>query len=561
LDQEYDVVVIGSGIGGMAAALTASEHGLRTVVFEKAKKLGGGTAASHGGFWLGGTHIQKAAGYNDNLDNVITYMRFLSGSETDEARMLTFVKRGPEALEFFDRCGVKFRVTRGMTDHYYDMVPGSVGEGRLFEVELISANELGDWKDAVLIWPQAPLEMTIEEKIFWGGPNDPNNWKKDLMEQRRRDRICGRGPGAIMHFLKQALRRGATIRPGLAVDRLICENGSVTGVVTADGTVVTASKGVVLATGGYEANADLVQTFEGLPGWLSMFPSSLTGDGLKMASEIGAACKIIHNNIALFLGYNVPPANPGDEPAFRLCSIGEMLCPHTMVVNRDGRRFEDESYFPSMVPALRHFVTSSHQFANLPCFLIFDSQFHKKFTFADRPLGRSIPEWVARGRTLAELANELGIDPTNLLATAERFNDFARKGSDDDFGRGRKKWSTGAPLPGKEVKNASLGTIEVSPFYGLQLHPSAFASAGLLADIHARVIHQRGHAIPGLYAVGNAAAHTEYGVGYQAGHSLASGMTFGYLAVLHMLNGAAVEPPLQATASRPESSSAARDEV
>jgi 3-oxosteroid 1-dehydrogenase len=549
MDQEYDVVVVGSGIGGMAAALTAVEHGQRTVVFEKAKKLGGGTAASHGGFWLGGTHIQKAAGYNDNLDNVITYMRFLSGGETDEARMLTFVKRGPEALEFFDRCGVKFRVTRGMTDHYYDMVPGSVGEGRLFEVELISGNELGDWKDVVLIWPQAPLEMTIEEKIFWGGPNDPNNWKKELMEQRRRDLICGRGTGAIMHFLKQALNRGATIKPGLAVDRLIAENGRVTGVVTADGAPVLARKGVVLATGGYEANPDLVQTFEGLPDWLSMFPSSLTGDGLKIASEIGAACKIIHNNIALFLGYNVMPANPGDEPAFRLCSIGEMLCPHTMVVNRDGCRFEDESYFPSMVPALRHFVTSSHRFANLPCFLIFDSQFHTKFTFADRPLGSSIPDWVARGQTLAELADKLGINAKNLSATAERFNGFARKGSDDDFGRGRKKWSTGAPLPGKEVKNASLGTIEVAPFYGLQLHPSAFASAGLLANIHAQVIHQRGHAITGLYAVGNAAAHTEYGVGYQAGHSLASGMTFGYLAVPHMLDGAtaAGQPPAAAS--------------
>jgi 3-oxosteroid 1-dehydrogenase len=120
MDQEYDVVVVGSGIGGMAAALAAAEHGLRTVVFEKAKKLGGGTAASHGGFWLGATHIQKAAGYNDNLDNVITYMRFLAGGEIDEERMLTFVQRGPEALEFFDRCGVKFRVTKGMTDHYYD---------------------------------------------------------------------------------------------------------------------------------------------------------------------------------------------------------------------------------------------------------------------------------------------------------------------------------------------------------------------------------------------------------------------------------------------------------
>jgi 3-oxosteroid 1-dehydrogenase len=142
------------------------------------------------------------------------------------------------------------------------------------------------------------------------------------------------------------------------------------------------------------------------------------------------------------------------------------------------------------------------------------------------------------------------------VATAERFNGFARKGSDDDFGRGRKKWSTGAPLPGKEVKNASLGTIEVAPFYGLQLHPSAFASAGLLADIHARVIHQRGHAIPGLYAVGNAAAHTEYGVGYQAGHSLASGMTFGYLAVHHMLNGTSAAGRPQVATSFDAASSA-----
>jgi 3-oxosteroid 1-dehydrogenase len=78
---------------------------------------------------------------------------------------------------------------------------------------------------------------------------------------------------------------------------------------------------------------------------------------------------------------------------------------------------------------------------------------------------------------------------------------------------------------------------------GLRLHPSAFASADLLADSAAQILHQRHHPIEGLYAVGNAAAHNEYDVGYQAGHSLTSGMTFGYLAALHIRAGSNVLTP------------------
>ena len=73
------------------------------------------------------------------------------------------------------------------------------------------------------------------------------------------------------------------------------------------------------------------------------------------------------------------------------------------------------------------------------------------------------------------------------------------------------------------------------PFYGIELHPAGGSSAGLLTDVHARVIHQRRHPIPGLYASGNAAASTEQGIGYQAGLSLAAAMTFSYLGVRHML--------------------------
>jgi 3-oxosteroid 1-dehydrogenase len=535
MGQQYDVVVIGSGITGLSAALATAELGLKPVVFEKAEKFGGGTAASHGGLWIGMNHLELAEGYKDTRDDVVAYMNFLGGGELEQDRMLTFVDRSPEAMQFFERCGVQFRLTKGFTDHYYDKVPGTSAEGRMFEAELISGDDLGELKDSVLVWPQAPLEMTIEEKIKWGGPNDHNHWNKELMEERRRKNLRGRGVGLITHFLKQLLKRKVPVHASTPINRLVVENGRVVGVVTEDGTSVGARHGVVIATGGYEANPELVETYEGLPGWLSMAPSSVAGDGLKMAMEIGAACKTIHNNIALFLGFNVPPAKPGEQHSFRLSSIGEMLCPHTIVVNKAGRRFEDESYFPSMAPALRQFVTATHSYANLPCFLIFDNQFAQRLSFAGRPVGVPIPEWVGVGKTLGELANKLEIDSLGLEMTIKRFNTFAKKGIDEDFHRGEKYWSTGHPVGQDGGSNPSLGTLGDAPFYGIELHPSAFASAGLVTNTHGQVMHQRNHPIPGLYSAGNAAAHTEYGVGYQAGHSLASGMTFGYLAVRHML--------------------------
>jgi 3-oxosteroid 1-dehydrogenase len=84
--------------------------------------------------------------------------------------------------------------------------------------------------------------------------------------------------------------------------------------------------------------------------------------------------------------------------------------------------------------------------------------------------------------------------------------------------------------------NASLGTVEEPPFYGVELSPAGGSSVGLLTDANGQVIHQRRYAIPGLYASGNAAAATEQGIGYQAGMSLAASMTFSYLAVRHMID-------------------------
>jgi 3-oxosteroid 1-dehydrogenase len=336
------------------------------------------------------------------------------------------------------------------------------------------------------------------------------------MAEREESDLRGLGVGLVSHFLKALLRLGVEPRLGCAARHLIVEQGRVTGIETDDGERIAARKGVVLASGGYESNPNLVQQFEALPGWRSQFPPSLTGDGLLMAQEAGAAIGLLRANLTLFLGYTVP----GDPPFLRLAGIIELFSPHTMVVNRAGQRFADEAYFQNMVPSLLRFDPPTHRYPNLPCFLVFDHQFVERFG--------AVPGWFARAGTVEDLAAKLGIDATGLAATVQRFNGFARAGKDEDFHRGEAAWNLAKDMKG------SLGTIERAPYYGIELHPSGVSSAGIAADEFGRALHVRGDPIPGLYVSGNAAARTEYGAGYQLGHSLTSAMTFSYLAVCDM---------------------------
>src|SRR5260370_29949377 len=145
----YDVVILGAGIAGLAGALAADALGLQPIVLEKAAKLGGGTVHSYGLIWVGQNHLAGAAGHSDTQDEVLAYMRFLGGGNIDDARLSAFVDRSPEALKFFEKCSVRFRLVRSVTDHYYDKAPGSHAVGRSVEAELISGFELGFWRDRV----------------------------------------------------------------------------------------------------------------------------------------------------------------------------------------------------------------------------------------------------------------------------------------------------------------------------------------------------------------------------------------------------------------------------
>jgi 3-oxosteroid 1-dehydrogenase len=483
--------------------------------------------------WVGRNHLQIQSGLQDRRQNIVEYMSFLGGGELNEGRMMTFVDRSPAILKQFADWGIRFRLVHGVTDHYFGLAPGALAEGRTLEAELISGFDLGDWKDRIVIPDDVPCYVTAEEQVSWGGMNRFSQWDQDIVHERKARDMRGKGLGLVCQFVKALSDRKVAIRTGQRVEGLMLDGECVTGVHMEDGAVIDATKGVVLATGGYDWNVDLARHLEGLPDLVPMGPPSLMGDGLVLGAEVGAIIQRIQNSLFLMLGYTVPSSEPGKRPVSCRAGIVELFCPHTLIVNRAGKRFADESFFQGIVPSLRQFDALRHEYPNIPCYLILDQQYLSQFSFANRPVGTPVPDAIPRAESLSDLAKILGIDAVPFLATIERFNGFARSGVDQDFHRGELKWKL-ASAKGRTGKNPALGTIEVGPFYGVKLLPSIGNSSGLLADCNGQVVHQRQRPIPGLYASGVVAVRDEGGAGYQAGLTLAAAMTFSYLAVQHM---------------------------
>ncbi|BBY31020.1 FAD-binding protein [Mycolicibacterium sediminis] len=557
-DHEIDVLVVGSGGGGMTAALTANADGLDTLVVEKSSRFGGSTALSGGGIWVPGAPSQRRAGYTPDPDGVFDYLRTITGGLVGDARLRRYVDAAPEMMEFLERSSPWFDFVwkPGYAD-YYPELPGGSERGSTINVPEMDLRALGDEEANML----APLALA--PKGIWFAPKDlrlfyqvRQNWRGKavmvkLIWRMVRAHVFGDRMAAIGQSLMARMRLAlAEHDVPLWLDSPMTEliadvDGRVVGaVVEREGRTlrIRARRGVIIASGGFDH--DMAWRREHLPelekDWSFGNPASM-GDGIRAGEKVGAATELLDE-----AWWFPAMCWPDGRLQFML---NERMMPSQFVVNGAGERFVNEAapymdFAHAMIDGQRTGVD------HIPCWLITDIRsFHRyvvgghlpipKIPFAPVPTGRKVPEaWlesgiVKQGDSFTELAHQIGVPAATLRATAERFNELARTGHDDDFGRGDSAYDNyyGDPT----LPNPNLHPLGKPPYYAFQIILGDLGtSGGLRTDEFARVLRDDDSVIDGLYATGNASAAV-MGRSYAgAGATIGPAMTFGYVAARHI---------------------------
>lgn len=540
-DIEVDVVSLGSGIGGLSAAITAHDLGASAVVLERADKVGGVTALSLGEVWVPGNHLEQELGIEDSAESGFRYLKRLAMDYGEDLAALNLTVHAREAFRYFEeKIGLKLMVIRNCPDYYYGHSNDSVAEGRLLEPAPFPAATLGDWQERTRVSPVTPYGMTHPDMMERGGSANMRNWDFELMGRRlANDERC-LGPGLAAYFVKGALDRGIPLHTETSAEELIADGERVVGVravKNGKNIFVKANKGVVVAVSSYERNPNLNKTLGQQLELGSMVFATIDGANFRLTGPVGARiAKVPDITLA---GVRVPGEEMEDgSPVYRSI-MAQIGLPHTLVVNRKGKRFGNESFYREFFYKLDAIDGSTQTHPNFPCWVIFDSQAREKYPFGSIVPGLDLPEGMGvKADTLEELANKIGVDAQGLVETVEKFNRNAENGVDPEWNRGTHPWAAYMSGDKFHKPNPNLGPCVKAPFWAAEVSRmggSGIPSTGVLTDIHSRAIDWHNQPIPGLYAAGNSVARMETGAVMQSGISNARGMVHGWLAAQHAL--------------------------
>lgn len=564
-DQEFDVVVVGSGGAGMTAALAAAKKGLSVVLVEKAPHYGGSTARSGGGVWIPGNSVLRRDGVQDTPEAARTYLRAIVGDVVAPERIDAYVDRGPEVLDFvLANSPLEMEWVVDYSDYYPESPGGRLG-GRSVEPKPFDLRQLGS--EAARLEPpyaKAPANMVVKQSDYrWlnllqrpttkGFRRSVRVTMRMLLAKARGANMVGMGRALIAAMRKGLLDAGVPVWLNTPMTGLVTEGSGlderVVGITVTRGgeeQTLRARRGVIIGSGGFEHNQEMRDKYQRQPiptSW-TVGAAGNTGEGIEYMEKVGAELAFMED------AWWGPTILLPRGPWF---ALAERSLPCSFLVNSRGERFMNES-LPYVEAGHRMYggeygqAPADQQGAegeNVPAWIIFDQEYKNRYLFAGLQAKQPLPKkWLEtenfhKADTLAELAGLIGVPADALEKTAARFNGFAERGVDEDFQRGVSGYDHYYGDPTNKP-NPSLGPVRKAPFFAAKMVPGDLGTkGGANTDVHGRVLRSDGSVIQGLYAAGNASSpvmgHTYAGPGATIGPA----MVFGYLAVEHMLAGAA----------------------
>ena len=434
-NRTTDVLIFGAGQAGLCAAISARENKAAVIVCEKGAFCGGHTGMSGSGYYIGGTDIQKRAGIEDSTeinwkDSVARGVKQYRFIKRDTAVVRRVYDEGVANMKWLESHGVKFM-------------------------------------------PKPVQGIGNRKRVHYVAPG----YKKG-------------SPVLVQTLLSEAEKLGATVLTQMQLVNLITASGLPTlgdrvigaQVRDEDGKLwnIRARKGVILATGGFANNPDLVRRFHPyLAGMPSLGSRLNTGDGIAAALAVGANMIVETNGFGmnmLFVG-----THKGQSMGLPMTEAP------LIVVGKNGERFENES---------KGYLAACHKMTELGIKVadwVFDDKTYRKFKDGClKPMFET--EVVNKYASLEALAKGEGIDAANLKATVARYNRDVEAGKDSVLGR-----------------TVLLQTIDKPPFYAFECGPRIYTSySGIEINKEGSVMDTRGKAVPGLYAAGDVTGHLAY---------------------------------------------------
>lgn len=552
-DHSVDLVIVGSGAAAMAAGIRAKDLGLNVLLVEKSAYYGGSTAMSGGVCWVGNNPYMKKYGLSDSDEEVLTYLKHITAGEVPEEYLRTYVKESKRMTEYL---GEKTRLTFDALDKYTDYYPEAPGGkmgGRSMEPDPFDASLLGD--DFNQLQPPAQSALVLGRMMI--SARDAKRfimldfvaflmlaWTMFRYALRvfKRGRYKGRDThitngNALAGRLRLSLKdRNVPLWLSTPAQELVFENGRVTGIVVQkDGKPyrIAAKNGVLLAAGGFDRNLAMREKYGPKPAsveWTAGNENN-TGDGIEMGQKLGAAVGLMDE-----AWWTPTTQYPGTKSGWVL--VVEKSLPGNIFINGNGERFTNEAApYVDVVVAMYEDQKKTNN--TIPGWMVFDATYRRNYLAGPVGPGKAMPDNTLPGRirkhflkkanTVAELAAMINVPADKLEATIARFNAFAQKGKDEDYGRGDS--ASDRYYGDDRVKpNPCMAPLIKAPFYAIPLLPGDLGTkGGLKTDINARVLDESGGVIEGLYAAGNNTASI-MGKSYPgAGGTIGPAMCFGFI--------------------------------